>query len=152
MPNKAEHWSDDRVEQMKLLIADHSYGMAASIMGYPFTRSSLISKAKRLGLTTPKGEKRSYPRHHAQTCPVTSGNSRKSKRRPTPPPSDILPPVGERATIPGGALCRFPYGDTSGPDWVMCAHPVWAEGHPYCAGHHRLTHVPVPVEQQAEAA
>lgn len=142
MPKQYDHWSDAAIAQMKLLIADHSYGMAASIMGYPFTRNSLIGKAKRLGLTTPKGEKRSYPRHHAQTCPVTSNKSRKPKKPARPFVADEPIPLGPLSAFPPTGTCQYTPHDIMHGDWQMCGNP----GFPWCDFHHRVLHQQQPVE------
>ncbi len=37
--------------------------------------------------------------------------------------------------------CRFPFGDAA--PYTFCGCPVHADGKPYCAEHHALTHQPV---------
>ncbi len=118
-------------------------------MDYLFTRSAILGKVQRMGLSSEEGVK-----PHAKYGPHWANSRRPDGYRRKPLPKSpaiakpVLTPAEFMATIERSdaacsfaalarGMCRYPYGEPREADFAFCGRP--AEG-TYCAGHHRLTH------------
>ena len=123
------HWTEDRIGQLKQLLAS---GLSASQVARTLggvTRNAVIGKAHRLGLTRNSVVRR--------TCA--------SPPKPPPPPEPVvLPPEPEPEIDKGGVhyttltirdgLCRWPIGDPMAADFHYCGKPCPC-AQPYCKSH-----------------
>lgn len=127
MGKKSPLWTDERIAKLtSLWAAGDSAGLIAQKMG-DVSRSAVIGKIKRLGLT----RNQSLPKFR-----VTDSAPRPVRPKPVPVVivPRLLPPTGAAGTMLTGNVCKFITGDVLAPDWAMCGRP----GHPWCPDHRAL--------------
>ncbi len=160
-------WTDERVELLRQLWLDgKSASQISAQLGHGLTRNAVIGKVHRLGLagrakapssTAAPLRAASAPRMAPR--PASSGAPRTAVRgatalalaaepaldtRPVYQEDDVVVPMSLRVTIIDlkEAMCRWPLGDPTTPDFRYCGSPA-ASG-PYCAHHGKLAYQPVP--------
>jgi GcrA cell cycle regulator len=158
-------WTDERVELLRQLWLDgKSASQISAQLGHGVTRNAVIGKVHRLGLagrakapssTAAPPRAASAPRMVPR--PASSG-ARTAVRgatalalaaepaldtRPVFQEDDVVVPMSLRVTIIDlkEAMCRWPLGDPTSPDFRYCGSPA-ASG-PYCAHHGKLAYQPV---------
>lgn len=152
-------WSDERTDSLKRLKADGlSASEIASEIGGDITRSAVIGKLYRLGLTTPGGQRRS-PRikvlaDQDRATTQIIAKARRATKRPSLPPQDNtlerlraeIPPA-EFLSIPFVDLkpdhCRWPRGE--GSNITFCGQPRIKDSS-YCASCYRMSINPEATE------
>ncbi len=159
-------WTDERVEQLRQhWIEGKSASQIATLLGHGLTRNAVIGKVHRLGLAgraKPTSSAASRPRTvsseqgvHRTAAPRTAVVPRavrgatalalaprmETQAEPEAYESVVLP-MSLRVTIVElkEAMCRWPLGDPTSPEFRYCGSPV-ASG-PYCAHHGRLAYQP----------
>jgi GcrA cell cycle regulator len=137
----APWWNDERVGILTRMLADgYSHGVIARRLGAK-SRSAVIGKARRLGLSSPADKPRIHLPYWHSRRPV--------KAKPPPKPAPPRPPRPPVATTPKPAApdkatvglqqleahhCRWPVGDPRLPGFGFCgAEPK--PGKPYCDKH-----------------
>ena len=159
-------WTDERVEQLRQLWLDgRSASQISAQLGHGVTRNAVIGKVHRLGLAgrakapastsappRPSPSQRSTPR-------PSGGGVRASVRgatalalvaepaldtRPVYHEEDVVVPMSLRVTIIElkEAMCRWPLGDPTSPDFRYCGSPSTGAG-PYCVHHGKLAYQPL---------
>lgn len=163
-------WSDDRVERLKRLWGDgHSAGRIAALLG-GISRSAVIGKVHRLGLSERKGSPHSRRAAHLRSLrkrivrPKRFTAPRRSRFAEylaalQASPAGVPPPAADDvARVTFAQLdadrahqhCRWPVGDPKQPGFGFCGcAPV--PGLPYCEQHARRAYAP-PVFQKAARA
>jgi GcrA cell cycle regulator len=161
-------WTDERVEQLRQhWIEGKSASHIAMLLGHGLTRNAVIGKVHRLGLagrakpsssaasrprasSSPQGIQRAAPPR--TTAPVAPRVVRGATALAIAPQTaieaepeayeSVVLPMALRVTIVElkEAMCRWPLGDPTSPDFRYCGSPV-ASG-PYCAYHGRLAYQP----------
>lgn len=158
-------WSEDRLAKLvELWSARLSAAQIALQLGENLTRSAVVGKLHRMGLTRDSAERRAaradgarQSRRKQRAVEVAQG------RRPGPaPPAFATAPFPEAPAcevVPrllpilalGGHACRWPYAGEEGTRF--CGHAVQADS-PYCAAHHRRAYtnrLPPLTPKQIEA-
>ena len=160
-------WTDERVEQLRQLwIEGKSASHIANLLGHGLTRNAVIGKVHRLGLAgraKSSGASVSRPRpasadHGAQRAatPRAAPAARRMVRGATalaiqpqsaaePDPEafeGVVLPMSLRVTIIElkEAMCRWPLGDPTSPDFRYCGSPATVG--PYCGHHGGLAYQP----------
>jgi GcrA cell cycle regulator len=154
------------VEQLRQhWIEGKSASQIASLLGHGLTRNAVIGKVHRLGLagrakspsSSGSHSRQSSSQHgaHRAAAPRAAPVAPRIVRGATalavqpqtaaevePQPEGVVLPMSLRVTIVElkEAMCRWPLGDPSSPDFRYCGSPV-ANG-PYCAHHGRLAYQP----------
>lgn len=140
-------WSDEKVEELKLLYANAlPFSRIAAELGPGFTRNACISKAHRLGLpkrsqaiprwtkprTATERKPRGRPRRTAHSGETTDRDlSGVYEAAPEPLKISLVDLTAD--------TCRYPIGYPGKADFGFCGHAVRTES-PYCWWHHRLCH------------
>jgi GcrA cell cycle regulator len=156
-------WTDERVEQLKKMWLDGlSASQIANELGHGVSRNAVIGKVHRLGLSgrakspAPAAvarPRKDEPARSAPTpAPVTHGALALAMDvRPAPAPAprvaaeDVVIPISERVTIMDlrEAMCRWPLGDPTNPDFRYCGAKMQIGAGPYCLAHARIAYQPV---------
>lgn len=141
---RPEGWSDERIEQLKLLYAlpDLSTTEIAARLGGGLSRNAVIGKVHRLGLPLrgkPLPKKRSMPPGSFAFKVVRSIRAKRDGTDAPDVPLPEIPQVQMEARHVGllelqPAECRWPYGQ--GP-FTFCGCAAIAENRPYCWAHTR---------------
>jgi len=143
-------WTDDRLQQLKTLWAEgHSASVIADRLGHT-TRSAVIGKVHRLGLSgrwktqRPRQPRRSTasakPRRHAnsvsriQPVAITAGTIASELAKLGPAPET---PVTVKTLTAN--TCRWPEGDPRTPGFHFCGRTASSSG-PYCGPHDCIAH------------
>jgi len=161
-------WTDDRVELLRQLWLDgKSASQISTQLGLGITRNAVIGKVHRLGLSgRAKSPSAALPRIRqkpsaASRAPISGrtaggggqivqGNNALAlsidaavAARPIYH-EDVVVPMSLRVTIVDlkEAMCRWPLGDPSTPDFRYCGIQSAASG-PYCLHHGRMAYQPV---------
>jgi GcrA cell cycle regulator len=160
-------WTDERVEQLRQhWIEGKSASQIAILLGHGLTRNAVIGKVHRLGLagrakpttsvaprprapSSQQGVHRAAAPRNAAIAPrvvrgataLAIASRTEIEAEPEAFESVVLP-MSIRVTILElkEAMCRWPLGDPSSPDFRYCGSTV-ASG-PYCAYHGRLAYQP----------
>ena len=156
-------WTDERVEQLrKLWLEGLSASQIAAELANGITRNAVIGKVHRLGLSgrvKAPGPAAAGPARPKQTArpapprpiaPVVRGNTAlamKPRIAPAPverPYEEVVIPISERVTIMElrEAMCRWPMGDPTNPDFRFCGARRTDGGGPYCGPHSRVAYQP----------
>lgn len=157
-------WTDERVEQLRKLWLDGlSASQIAAELANGITRNAVIGKVHRLGLSgrvkAPGTVSASAPRPAKPVnrpspprpiAPVVRGNTAlamKPRMAPAPierPYEDVVIPISERVTIMElrEAMCRWPLGDPTNPEFRFCGARRTDGGGPYCGPHSRVAYQP----------
>ncbi len=158
-------WTDERVELLRQLWLDgKSASQISGQLGHGVTRNAVIGKVHRLGLagrakapSSAAAPPRAASAPRMAPRPASSG-ARTAVRganalafavepaldtRPVFKEDDVVVPMSLRVTIIDlkEAMCRWPLGDPTSPDFRYCGSPA-ASG-PYCAHHGKLAYQPV---------
>lgn len=140
-------WTGDRVDRLRTLwLEGRSAAQIASDLGQGVTRSAVLGKIYRLGLSDGR-----RPASRPARRPAVKAAA------PSPPPRPPGPASGRReadAPSHGTATvlsirrgeCRWPYGDPGDPGFALCGRRV-ARG-AFCAAHAGIGYR--PVRQTAE--
>jgi GcrA cell cycle regulator len=166
-------WDDDATAMLKDLCAKGlSYGNIAQLMGFPFTRNSVLGKANRMGLAqTARGTR--LNRQSQQS--VVSSKSKKSQQTrenisfgsiglkttgtgsvppidPTVFEPDLVIPVEERKTLVQleNNHCRWPIGDPLEAEFHFCGKDK-ITGLSYCEFHARRAYATPLPRRKAES-
>src|SRR6516165_103260 len=160
-------WTDERVELLrKLWLEGLSASQIANELANGLTRNAVIGKVHRLGLSgrvktnaaasieeEPQQAQVKQPQRSADPrpgVPPIIGNTALAFKpvpieAPAPLPSeDVVIPLSERVTIMElrEAMCRWPLGDPTLPEFRFCgARKPLGEG-PYCAYHAGVAYQP----------
>jgi GcrA cell cycle regulator len=161
-------WTDERVELLRQLWLDgRSASQISAQLGHGVTRNAVIGKVHRLGLAgrakapaaapAPRpAPQRSAPRLGGGGG---GGGARAATRgatalamvsepaldtRPVFREEDVVVPMSLRVTIVElkEAMCRWPLGDPTSPDFRYCGSPSPGIG-PYCVHHGKLAYQPL---------
>jgi len=165
-------WTDEIVEQLRQhWIEGKSASMIASLLGHGLSRNAVIGKVHRLGLAG-----RAKPPTSAGARPSSSQTRALRAAAPSPSPvaprvvrgatalaiapraqpeaepetyESVVLPMSLRVTIVElkKAMCRWPLGDPTSPDFRYCGSP--APNGPYCPHHGRLAYQ-APQERRRE--
>jgi GcrA cell cycle regulator len=161
-------WTDERVEMLRKLWNEGlSASQVAAEIGAGITRNAVIGKIHRLGLSqrakTPVAARpRVAKPPRAPQAPVrTTGGGGGApsvvgnvalalapRMLPTPderPQEEVVIPLTERVTIMElrEAMCRWPIGDPTSPEFRFCgARAPGAGGSPYCGFHAQIAYQP----------
>lgn len=161
-------WTEERVELLRKLWLDGlSASQIAAELAHGITRNAVIGKVHRLGLsgraktpatnsgaaTAPARPKIAPPPRAAAPprpiAPMVIGATALAmKPRPTPAPvaapQAVIVPISERVTIMElrEAMCRWPLGDPTNPDFRFCGARTSEAGAPYCVTHAQLAYQP----------
>ena len=160
-------WTDERVEQLRQHWTEgKSASQIASLLGHGLTRNAVIGKVHRLGLAA-RAKAPSSSGAHSRPSSSHQGAHRAAAQRVAPAAPRIVrgatalavqpqtaaeaePQTFEGVVLPMSlrvtivelkeAMCRWPLGDPSSPDFRYCGSPK-ANG-PYCAHHGKLAYQP----------
>jgi GcrA cell cycle regulator len=160
-------WTDERVEMLRKLWNEGlSASQVAAEIGAGITRNAVIGKIHRLGLSqrakTPVAARPRVakppraPQAPVRTtggggAPAVVGNvalALAPRMLPTPderPQEEVVIPLTERVTIMElrDAMCRWPIGDPTSPEFRFCgARAPGAGGSPYCGFHAQIAYQP----------
>ncbi len=160
-------WTDERVELLRQHWTEgKSASQIATLLGHGLTRNAIIGKVHRLGLAGRAKSPSSAPSRPRAPSPQPGAHRTAPARSPTiaqravrgatalaiAPLTEteaepeayesVVLPMSLRVTIVElkEAMCRWPLGDPSSPDFRYCGSPV--AGGPYCAHHGRLAYQP----------
>ncbi|MBV8104668.1 MAG: GcrA cell cycle regulator [Hyphomicrobiales bacterium] len=160
-------WTDERVEQLKQhWLEGKSASQIASLLGNGLTRNAIIGKVHRLGLAGRAKSPSSGVSRPRQSPPQHGQRRVSSPRAPSVAPrivrgatalainplpltatepepfESVVLPMSLRVTIVElkEAMCRWPLGDPTSPDFRYCGSPV--SSGPYCAHHSGLAYQP----------
>jgi len=158
-------WTDERVDQLRQhWLEGKSASQIAILLGHGLTRNAVIGKVHRLGLSGRAKTPSSAPLRprtaappqavHRPARPVVSAPRivRGATALAIAPlvEAEAEPEAYESVVVPMSlrvtiielkeAMCRWPLGDPSSPDFRYCGSPV-ASG-PYCLHHGRLAYQP----------
>lgn len=139
-------WTLNRIAELQRLWRD---GLTASdvarTLGDDVTRSAVLGKVHRLGLSRPghirKTVAGSKPAQRAAPGRPDGASAPHRRSRPRPPLPVALPdaPTTDLIAV-GRAGCRFPYGDPGGPTLPLCGRPV--QRGVYCGPHAAVAYLP----------
>jgi GcrA cell cycle regulator len=142
----AQGWTDERVETLKRLWSDGlSASQVASRLG-GVSRSAVIGKLYRLGLTRGKAAA-SHPRSARRPVRAPPAVSLAPRRRPlTSSTLDRKIPADRRGLVADCAglqrhHCRWPIGEPGSADFGFCGLRRTGVG-PYCPAHHQIARAP----------
>ena len=157
-------WTDDRVELLKKLWLDgRSASQISNELGGGVTRNAVIGKVHRMGMSgrtktpempvasaKPKDRQQARPQVSRPTGPVVRGNLALALTpapaiKPTPRSSDnVVIPISERVTLMElrEAMCRWPLGDPTQPDFRFCGIRSPGSLGPYCKHHCTIAYQP----------
>ncbi len=160
-------WTDERVEQLRQhWIEGKSASQIANLLGHGLSRNAVIGKVHRLGLAGRAKSPSSSALRSRQSSPQQGAHRAAAPRAAAAAPrivrgatalaiqpqtaaeaepqtfESVVLPMSLRVTIVElkEAMCRWPLGDPTSPDFRYCGSPV-ATG-PYCAHHGRLAYQP----------
>ncbi len=160
-------WTDERVEQLKQhWLEGKSASQIANLLGNGLTRNAIIGKVHRLGLAGRAKSPSSGGSRPRQSAPQHGARRVSSPRAPSDAPrimrgatalainpmplnatepepfESVVLPMSLRVTIVelNEAMCRWPLGDPTSPDFRYCGSP--ASSGPYCAHHGGLAYQP----------
>lgn len=146
-------WSDEAVTELKRLWAD---GLSASkcaddlqaAFGGSPTRSSVLGKINRLGLSEPRSKRNATPtskkkKRERKTVTLLTNHGRRYDVLELNKPELVVNqlsaddiPLSQRKQLLDlqPEDCRWPYNDPGKPDFFFCG-AVKSSGRPYCAYH-----------------
>lgn len=143
-------WTEERIDRLKTMWAE---GMTASQIALALgqvTRNAVIGKVHRLGLsgrvTAARPERpraATQPRPQVRVAQIAA---------PTPVIEEPLEPMpGDPVTVLSlsGAMCKWPLGDPSKPDFRFCGRKSKA-GAPYCEHHSRMAYQPAQMRRDRD--
>ncbi len=135
-------WTDERIDRLKQMWAE---GLSASQIARALgevTRNAVIGKVHRLGLagraTAPRPERprpTPQPRMHVPRVAVMRAEAVVEE------PLEPMPLDPVRVEHLNAALCHWPMGDPSSPEFRFCGRKS-KQGSPYCEAHVRLAYQP----------
>ena len=136
----ASAWTEDRIDRLRTLwLEGHSAARIARELGAGLTRSAVLGKVHRMGLSAGR------PRPRGASAVVRSPP--RDRRPPSPPVSEALAgpaPVPDqgRTTLLSvrRCECRWPYGDPRAGGFSLCGRPV-ARG-AFCGPHAAVAYRP----------
>ncbi len=155
-------WTDERVDLLRKLWSDGlSASQIAAELANGITRNAVIGKVHRLGLSgrvksaapvaaRPRAQApRAAKPAPSRTTTIVRGNTAlvmetRAYEAPAPRPiEDVVIPISERVTIMElrEAMCRWPLGDPSTPDFRYCGSRSDV-GASYCSHHARMAYQP----------
>jgi len=156
------YWTNEKVELLRQLWLDgKSASQIAATLGDGVTRNAVIGKVHRLGLSgRVKAAGSAAPRMRQKSAPRAlspgrsgggfRGNAALAMARdplidaePEILREDVVIPMSLRVTIVElkEAMCRWPLGDPTTPEFRYCGIQTVSEG-PYCPHHARLAYQP----------
>jgi GcrA cell cycle regulator len=149
-------WTDARIAELKRRWAEGESALQiAAALDYPFTRSAILGKVHRLGLSA----QTDMTKHSRGVCdyrpdsfhrkPFKHSNVRpqlilKSYGTFTPTCSPVERPATACAlTDLDRGMCRFPFSDPGSADFAFCGQPTSDPTFgAYCAGHCAIAYAP----------
>ena len=165
-------WTDDQIERLKQLWAEGlSASQIAAELGGGISRSAVLGKVHRLGLgrNETKLPTPSRARQPTQSPAPLSTAELPSQVNPSPAPmmatrpptalpaelprrEEVIAPRSEGVTIMElrEAMCRFPLGDPSTPEFRFCGARA-DTGVPYCAHHAQVAYQPTAERKRLRA-
>jgi GcrA cell cycle regulator len=156
-------WTDELVDQLRQAWMDgKSASQIANLLGHGLTRNAVIGKVHRLGLagrakspsaasihartSQPRVVRPSVPRPVAAPRIVRGATALAFHAQPLAEPEpdleSVVLPMSLKVTIVElkEAMCRWPLGDPTSPDFRYCGSP--SQSGPYCPYHGRLAYQP----------
>ena len=137
-------WTPARVEALKRLwLEGVSAQQIANALGDPITRSGVLGKVYRLGLSADRPCRTAVHRTARQTA---RGVGEACEASPSIPARDFAPsesvPLTGRATILTVRRldCRWPFGEPDTRAFALCGRPISRGA--YCAGHAGIAYRP----------
>ena len=132
-------WTEDRIDRLRTLwLEGHSAARIARELGAGLTRSAVLGKVHRMGLSAGR------PRPRGPSVVVLSP----PRDRPTPTP--VSEAIAGPAAVPDQGRttllsvrrceCRWPYGDPRAEGFSLCGRPV-ARG-AFCGPHAAVAYRP----------
>lgn len=168
MPTPA--WPDEKTELLKTRWAEGvSASAIAKELGGDISRSAVLGKVFRLGLTARQKRTHNVVAFRRKPTRESDGRKRNGRRRnffpkvpefevddslQTPLIDDLPIPEDQRRSILEltTETCRWPIGDPSAPDFYFCGGQA-VHGYPYCQHHVRFAYrMEPPPSQRLEAA
>lgn len=161
-------WTDERVELLrKLWNSGLSASQVAAELGAGITRNAVIGKIHRLGLAqrakTPpaqrprtQGGAPAQPSATRAQAPRVIGNlalaaAPRTYALPDIRAEDVVIPISERVTLMDlrEAMCRWPLGDPTTPDFRFCGAKAIGGANPYCGHHAQIAYQPAQERRRA---
>jgi len=166
-------WTDERVEQLRQAwMEGKSASQIASLLGHGLTRNAVIGKVHRLGLAGRAKSPSAAPAHPRPPQVQQGGRAHAARVAPQPAarivrgatalavqphafaraePQEIesvVLPMSVRVTIVElkEAMCRWPLGDPTSPEFRYCGSP--AHSGPYCPYHGGLAYQPADARRR----
>ena len=164
-------WTEEWIEVLTRLWSEGlSASQIATELGPDVSRNAVISKAHRLGIphdakvsSEPKPRKPSRPPNPPAAvappmpqapAPAPVAESQPPAPQPvgTPPEQKVAAPRSAGVTIMelGEAMCRFPLGDPTTPEFRYCGAQA-STGLPYCSHHAQIAYTPVAERKRLRA-
>jgi GcrA cell cycle regulator len=167
-------WTDERVEQLRQAwMEGKSASQIANLLGHGLTRNAVIGKVHRLGLAG-RAKSAGAVAAHVRPSPLTQSGARSQAPRPAPSSAprivrgatalavqpqmltEVEPPEIESVVLPMSvkvtivelkeAMCRWPLGDPTSPEFRYCGSPTHAG--PYCPYHGGLAYQPADTRRR----
>ena len=145
----ASAWTKDRVGRLKTLWLDGwSAEQIARELANGITRSAVLGKLHRLGLSTGRAPVQRNVRPHGAQAPSRKRRAPSAPAapaaRPLPPePAKPAPEQGLASVLSvGRRQCRWPLGDPKASDFSLCGRPI-ARG-AFCEPHAARAYTPAP--------
>jgi GcrA cell cycle regulator len=166
-------WTDERVEQLRQAWTEgKSASQIANLLGHGITRNAVIGKVHRLGLAGRAKPPGAAPAHPRPSQAHEGGRAHAPRLTPQPAarivrgatalavqpqalaaaePQEIqsvVVPMSVRVTIVElkEAMCRWPLGDPTSPEFRYCGSPTHAG--PYCPYHCGLAYQPADARRR----
>jgi len=155
-------WTDERVELLRQHWTEgKSASQIASLLGHGLTRNAIIGKVHRLGLSgraqsaspapsRPRPAPSQQPAHRPPRAASRVVHGATALAIAPLAEAEAEPKVYEGVVLPMSlrvtivelreAMCRWPLGDPTSPDFRYCGSPAAAG--PYCAHHGKLAYQP----------
>ena len=153
-------WTDEQSEALRTFVAEGlTYRECARAINerfnVSFTRSALIGKAMRMGLTSPaKPPPKNPPR--PKRDPSLPRYARQAPKAPPPRAviemrCDAIEPLNLNLLDLEAGQCRWPYGEinSDGGTILFCGHPILCGS--YCSAHYQLSIGPGTHAERAAA-
>jgi len=164
-------WTNEQIEHLKQLWAEGlSASQIAAELGGDVSRNAVLGKLHRLGLVRnetklPNPSRARKPSPSPE--PPLTGEPSSQVDRPPAPVASHEPPAAPAAELPRReavtprsegvtimelreAMCRWPLGDPSTPDFRYCGVQA-APGLPYCPHHAQIAYQPAAERKRLRA-
>ena len=168
-------WTEERVELLRKLWREgRSAAQVAAALGPDTTRNAVIGKIHRLGLadrsstttiapSAPRVRAPRAPRPHPASACVSGGGVVGNVALALAPrvavvvdperENDVVVPITARVTLLElrEAMCRWPIGDPSSPEFRFCGVKSPLGSGPYCRHHAAIAYQPAQERRRRDA-